>query len=979
MTVSLTVQQKQAIAEYRQQNNISSTVSDSQVVQQMITSGKIPACFSSLAVGKTSNANKNDQIFTKNTSAQTSTSQNQNGANPLEKQLAAFGLINRNGAGEKIKIGDQEFTVIGEATNGRKIVQDAQKQIQIISHDNKILDKNYVLKKNASDAVKNDSQVAQNTTLKLLDAYVKNAEKDFQDQLAKDGWAGDFADGISVLWGSDNRASKVSKDIDKYKKDIEELRKAAEKGDKNFNEKFKKMFGIEFNQEAIANYIQNPSEENYQKAFGTKNNITERVNDYNKSQQTGASVVKGTATVGAGIAIGVATGGTGLVGLGAAAAATGGASAAINISDRLTSDVGLQEGELQDILVSAAWDGASVIAGGAVGKIASTAIKGGTTAAAVGRTAINTAGDVAMGAAQELAETGSISAEGVIINAAMGGVGGAASEGGLRKIKHAITKEKTPTTSNQPSPPATTPIVNENGDEIAGGIFGSKNSSKPSFIERMLGSGKKNTELTDAEINKKVKQNLEKSRIQNNGDSHQSQKLSKAMDPSKPLVKDLGENVDIKNISKHVEPGEVCAVGTPPNQKLYVNNNGNAVEIKLSRDKFEELFSQKGLAMAEQKGLNNCWLLSKINAMTESASGRAQIYSMFEELPNGDIKISLENSDPITFPGGKPADAANAKLGQGAAPGIEMLQQAVLIRTLKGAEGKVDNIAKLDYDSINKATDAMNTDATATKYLLGDNVTTKTVKAPLQNNPTTTANYEKELENALNNFKNGQDIGTAIWGAHSRTIVNYDPKTKMVTYHDPYNGGVDVTCSLDEFKKSSPTIYISQQKNQTTAQNVPQQESPKVNSAPNDTPIEQTPPQKTTDSNDISLPNGYRKGKGLGGQPTIVGPNNELFMLTSSGWEPINRKAMEIADDIIPQLKTPNSKSQGVLNQSDAPTQSNPTSKTTATDTNTTPQPQQLAIPKGFKEYGKIMGKRAIIGPDNVVMYESKGSWKRIN
>lgn len=481
MTVSLTVQQKQAIAEYRQQNNISSTVSDSQVVQQMIKSGKIPACFSSLAVGSNSNTNKNDQIFTKNTSAQASTSQNQNGANPLEKQLAAFGLINRNGAGEKIKIGDQEFTVIGEATNGRKIVQDAQKQIQIISHDNKILDKNYVLKKNASDAVKNDSQVAQNTTLKLLDAYVKNAEKDFQDQLAKDGWAGDLADGISVLWGSDNRASKVSKDIDKYKKDIEELRKAAEKGDKNFNEKFKKMFGIEFNQEAIANYIQNPSEENYQKAFGTKNNITERVNDYNKSQQTGASVVKGTATVGAGIAIGVATGGTGLVGLGAAAAATGGASAAINISDRLTSDVGLQEGELQDILVSAAWDGASVIAGGAVGKVASTAIKGGTTAAAVGRAAVNTAGDVAMGAAQELAETGSISAEGIIINAAMGGVGGAAESGILKAGKNKIQGlfNNNTNSKNTPAPANNTP-----NSAPAQNLSGQKKSEISYIIEK---------------------------------------------------------------------------------------------------------------------------------------------------------------------------------------------------------------------------------------------------------------------------------------------------------------------------------------------------------------------------------------------------------------------------------------------------------------------------------------------------------------
>lgn len=486
MPVGLTVQQKQAISEYRQQNNISSTVSDEQIIQKMIKSGKLPACFSSLAVSKTSNHKNNEQIFTKNTNTQPASNQNETEATKIEKQLTALGLTNRNGAGEKIKIDDQEFTIIGEATNGRKIVQDSNKQIQVISHDNKILDKNYVLQKNATDAIKNNSQIAQNTTLKLLDAYAKKAEISFQDQLAKDGWAGDLADGISILWGSDNRASKVSKDLDKYKKDIEELRKAAEQGDKKFNEKFKKMFGVEFNQQAIADYIQNPSEENYKKAFGTKNNITERVEDYNKSQQTGASVVKGTATVGAGIAIGVATGGTGLVGLGAAAAATGGASAVINVSDRLTSDVGLQEGELQDILVSAAWDGASVIAGGAVGKVAGAAIKGSSTAAAAGRTAINVAGDVAMGTAQELAETGTITAEGVIINAAMGGVGGAAESGILKAGKNKIkglfnnntnSKSTSAPVNNTPNSTSTQNLSGQKKSEIS--YIREKNNDTP--------------------------------------------------------------------------------------------------------------------------------------------------------------------------------------------------------------------------------------------------------------------------------------------------------------------------------------------------------------------------------------------------------------------------------------------------------------------------------------------------------------------
>ncbi len=224
MSVNFTIQQKQAIAEYRQQHNISFSVNDSQVVSQMIKSGQIPACFASLAAGQsTSPANNN--VFSGTQKTQSLNQQNKSEQNQLNKELASLGLTNRNGAGEKITVANKEYTVIGEANSGRKIVQDSKGQLQIISHDNKLLNKNYVIQKNAAEAIKNNSVAAQNTTLRLLQAHVKNAETAFEKQLAEDGWAGDFADGISVLWGSDNRASKVSKDVEKYKKALQTFKK----------------------------------------------------------------------------------------------------------------------------------------------------------------------------------------------------------------------------------------------------------------------------------------------------------------------------------------------------------------------------------------------------------------------------------------------------------------------------------------------------------------------------------------------------------------------------------------------------------------------------------------------------------------------------------------------------------------------------------------------------------------------------------
>ena len=51
----------------------------------------------------------------------------------------------------------------------------------------------------------------------------------------------------------------------------------------------------------------------------------------------------------------------------------------------------------------------------------------------------------------------------------------------------------------------------------------------------------------------------------------------------------------------------------------------------------------------------------------------------------------------------------------------------------------------------------------------------------------------------------------------------------------------------------------------------------------------------------------------------------------------------------------------------------------TKPQTSTSSVKTQLAIPAGFRENGKVLGKRSIISPDMIVMYESNGQWKRLN
>lgn len=166
------------------------------------------------------------------------------------------------------------------------------------------------------------------------------ARTSFKQQLDEDGWAGKTADALSVLWGSDNRASKVEADLQAYDNQIKALQQASKKGAIEFNTKFKELYGVNYNPANIAEYEKNPTPENYRKAYGTKNDIHKRVMDYNQSQKDGAAAVKTTVVVAASAAAAVATGGASLVvTAGVAAASTAAARMAVEVSDLATNNV----------------------------------------------------------------------------------------------------------------------------------------------------------------------------------------------------------------------------------------------------------------------------------------------------------------------------------------------------------------------------------------------------------------------------------------------------------------------------------------------------------------------------------------------------------------------------------------------------------------------------------------------------------------
>lgn len=288
----------------------------------------------------------------------------------------------------KGKDGKLHSTTFAEVPNaklphGRKAVVDAKGRTWIMAQDGTILDNKYVAKSNYADQIKANKGTAQKVTVNMMSNQLDQAQAAFDKQMNADGWAEDVADGISVLWGSNNRASKVREDLKTYRNNINQLKTAAKQGDAQFKTKFKQIYGVNYNQNAIANYYLRPTKANYQKAFGTKNDIGYRVAKYNESQKaggewvkTGAKVVTGIAAVATAIPSGGASIGAYATGLGLAGVATAAADIAIDVSNKAVSKEGLQDGELGQYVKDGIIDGTITVATLGTSKI----VKGGYTA-----------------------------------------------------------------------------------------------------------------------------------------------------------------------------------------------------------------------------------------------------------------------------------------------------------------------------------------------------------------------------------------------------------------------------------------------------------------------------------------------------------------------------------------------------------------------------------------------------------------------
>ncbi|MCM1338920.1 MAG: FHA domain-containing protein [Muribaculaceae bacterium] len=144
---------------------------------------------------------------------------------------------------------------------------------------------------------------------------------------------------------------------------------------------------------------------------------------------------------------------------------------------------------------------------------------------------------------------------------------------------------------------------------------------------------------------------------------------------NEPYVKTLTSIAEISNVKN----GNVAEI----NGKLYVNDNGNPVELNVSREKFEELFPPLESVTFKQGSLGDCWLVSSLDSYMDLPGGRVALYKLLRQ-EGDDIIVQFPGaSGSVKFSGGKVLDAGgkqiNGRRGDASCPGIQMIEQAFAV------------------------------------------------------------------------------------------------------------------------------------------------------------------------------------------------------------------------------------------------------------------------------------------------------------
>ena len=337
------------------------------------------------------------------------------------------------------------------------------------------------------------------------------------------------------------------------------------------------------------------------------------------------------------------------------------------------------------------------------------------------------------------------------------------------------------------------------------------NNASPKRFKKMLDSGLFDL-IKEGKINARILENLDDNTFLSNRTLNDIRKIRNG----EPIIKTLSSQTDLADISKCIANGDVCEL----NGKLYVNDNGTATQINLSKEKFEELFPPLTRVSFKQGQLGDCWFVSTLDNFMDLPNGRTSLYKLFEQ-QGDDILIKFPNSpNPIKFEGGKVLNAEGKQIqgfSQDEVPtGIRMIEQAYAIHRYYKYDNGVPvteitshatNVQGLmqelrggwQYDAVNEILGNYN--ASIDSY--GINLQNKNkMKEYIQQY----ANDENVLTFFATRDIPGGDTNMIaeeydLAGRHAYSIKGYDKTTGMVYITNPWHTSVVTEIPLYELMK----------------------------------------------------------------------------------------------------------------------------------------------------------------------------------
>jgi hypothetical protein len=251
------------------------------------------------------------------------------------------------------------------------------------------------------------------------------------------------------------------------------------------------------------------------------------------------------------------------------------------------------------------------------------------------------------------------------------------------------------------------------------------------------------------------------------------------------LVKEMPANADETWVYQNVKLGEVYQ----QNGRLFVREDAHTfTELKLSKEKFDELFPPLSSAFA-QGNLGDCWLVSSLENLMDYPQGRASIFKMFTQ-QGDDIFIQFETgSQPIPFENGKVLNNQGKQIN--GATGIQMLEQAYAYHRNHC----------LDVTTLSPAQVSDLTNPENLMFRLESGLERDAFENIVGNNANTVddANEARTIiENSANSIDNiiaisfvepesHTDPNYHLYGHHAYALKAFDPNTQMCYLTNPWN------------------------------------------------------------------------------------------------------------------------------------------------------------------------------------------------